>query len=162
MHQIHPLFSVMFILFATILYPIVSLQLLVLLKLSSFPWWELRSHKKAHFIFSRVVPISTNPGAISPPGFAKTVGRRGAVEWPEWRLVVGRITSHVSVSPTDYHRQHQTPSASPVTTHRQEISDKLFPNCLFSYFLFDKNPMFYSLPGWLMELAYHIISCDRE
>ena len=93
----------------------------------------MRSHKKTHFIFSRVGPISPNPGAISPPGFAKTVGRHqysGVTTVVEAGRVVGQenTQSHVSVSLTDCQRQEQTPSDSPQTLY------KSFINCVQSVF----------------------------
>ena len=113
-------------------------------------------------VLSNLNKSGGNFSSISPPGFAKTVGRRG-LEWPEWRLGLHHSTTgppgRLSIS--DW-LSSSRPNSISLTAHSRPVSDKLFPNCLFHIRHFARNPMFYLLPGWLMDLNYHIIFCDRE
>ena len=68
-------------------------------------------------VLSNLNKSGGNFSSISPPGFAKTVGRRG-LEWPEWRLGLHHWTTRtgrLSISdwlstsgPSELHQSHRT------------------------------------------------------
>ena len=107
-------------------------------------------------VLSNLNKSGGNFSSISPPGFAKTVGRRG-LEWPEWRLGLHHRTTRTSQYlgltvnvRTKFHQSHRTLPAS-----LRQIISKLS----FSYSTFRKksNVLFTSRVINGPELSYHLL-----